>query len=689
MVLYFTEKDYKMEFDKFNLDLQKNVEKITKNINTLYVVDIDKDVLWNTYLDSFPPGTNELFRARREFDCGCCRTFIKNFGAVVCIQNGKMISVWDFKTSDDKYQVVINALSALVKSCKIQNVFVSRESSFGTLKSYDSSNNIIITWDHFFSKIDNRFVFSGKKDTIGTALGQHRDTRNVFERSITEISEDSVNTVLDLISQNSLYKGNEWESNLKAFLKLHKEYSSLKSAQEKDIFCWLESVKAGPVIGRIKNHSIGVLLQDITAGTDLDEAVRKYEAIVAPVNYKRPKAIFTKKMIDNAEKLLQEEGLIESLPRRFAVLSDITINNILYANRDAVSKMSKSVFDDLKKEVSAKPKKLDKIEEISIQKFVQDILPGASSVEVLLENKHCGNLVSLIAPVNKDSKSLFKWNNGFSWAYNGNISDSMKERVKSAGGKVDGAFRFSIQWNDNGDNQNDLDAHCKEPGGNLIYYGSKWNPRTQGSLDVDIINPGKNVAVENITWPFLSKMEDGVYDFMVHNFSHRGGSSGFSAEIEFENQVLSFSYNQPMRQSEKVQVASVKYSKKDGFEVIKSLPSSSLSRDVWGLKTNEFHPVSVCMFSPNYWDEQDGIGNKHYFFMLNSCVNNSTPNGFFNEYLKEDMMGHKRVFEALGSKMKVQDSPEQLSGLGFSDTKRNSVTVKVTGSFTRTLVLNF
>lgn len=95
------------------------------------------------------------------------------------------------------------------------------------------------------------------------------------------------------------------------------------------------------------------------------------------------------------------------------------------------------------------------------------------------------------------------------------------------------------------------------------------------------------------------------------------------------------------------------------------------------------------MFSPNYWDNQNGIGNRHYFFMLKNCKNLDQPNGFFNEFLKEELMVNKRVFEVLGESFKVEQSDNQLSGIGFSSTKRNSLICKCTGSFNRTIKILF
>ncbi len=166
------------------------------------------------------------------------------------------------------------------------------------------------------------------------------------------------------------------------------------------------------------------------------------------------------------------------------------------------------------KELAVDVKKFSRVEEIGAENFVKNVLPTAREMELFVENRHHANLVSLIAPVNTDAPSMFKWKNGFSWAYSGNIADSdIKQNVKSAGGAVDGVLRFSIQWNDMGDwDRNDLDAHCKEPGGEEIMFNHKVSLNTGGELDVDIINPAQNrPAVENITWAGKGRMEKGKY----------------------------------------------------------------------------------------------------------------------------------------------------------------------------------
>ena len=657
----------------------------------LFEVELDKDELWNLYLDSFPEGTNPIFRERRYYDCSCCRQFIKNIGPTVFIDKDlNLHTIFEFDTHDPITQPVMNALDTYVKSKTITDIYLNETSKVGTDKSHEHCDDgKIFTWDHFFLELPDRCVLN--RYQIPTMKGRLRDRRNVFKRSLDEISMDALDTVLELIDSNTLYKGDEWKSVLRKFREYKTFYESL-SAEKRERYAWRESMLINDAFGKIRNHSIGVLLVDISEGMELDAAVRRYEQIVAPTNYKRPKAIYTKKMLEDAKKTITELGYMESLARRFATLDDITVNNILFSNRDAAKRIAGDIFDEMMSEAAIDPKRFSRVEEVAAEKFVNDILPGAKSLEVLLENSLAKNFMSLIAPVNKDAKSMFKWGNAFSWAYAGNITDSdIRANVKDAGGNVEGDLRFSIQWNDTGTySGNDLDSHCFGPKNTHIWYGHKNDYVTGGFLDVDIIHPDRSkAAVENIAWADRKRMVPGEYRFYVHQFNNRGGKDGFRAEIEFDGQIYQYNYEKELRQGEKIPVATVTLDHNGKFTIVEHLKSSTSSREVWGLKTNTFVPVTVAMYSPNYWDEQQGIGHRHYFFMLKDCANPEQPNGFYNEFLDNKLDRHKRVFEALGSKLAVASADDQLSGLGFSSTKRNELVVKVKGATERIFKVKF
>lgn len=675
-----------MTFKELREKLIAHFNCMIENSDQLFVVDYDKDKLWDLYLSSFPKEKNPLFRERTEHDCSCCRHFIKTIGGVVVINNGEVVSVWDFDVDgDDTYEPSIRAMRDYVHSCPIADAFYTKEHQVGTKCNRELTLGKVFEYDHFYLSIPDKYI----AHDVSAAKAQIRDTRNVFKRSLDELSAESINIVLELIAQGSLYRGEEHKYALEKFAGFKAVYDTL-SDDLKELYAWECAADAGVSVGRIRNHSIGTLLVNISEGMELDAAVRRYKAIVAPTNYKRPKEEFNPHMLEEAKAAIAELGFMDSLRRRYATLDDITVNNILFSNRDAQRRIAgDDVFAQMAADVAIDPKKFNKVEEISIDSFIEKVLPTAKEIELLLENRLSANMVSLIAPEIKDSKTMFKWHNNFCWAYTGNIADSMKERVKEHGGSVTGDLRFSIQWNEDGVDNVDLDAHCITPYHNHIYYRSKRDSVTGGCLDVDIRCPGKNIAVENITWDSRNKMSDGVYVLFVHQFAGNL-KKGFRAEVEFDGKIFSYDYPEYVKCDEKVMVAEVKLYRGE-FSIKSLLPETNriLSHDVWSLSTNQFVPVTTIMYSPNFWDEQDGIGNKHYFFMLKDCVNPEQPNGFYNEYLSSELDKHKRVMAALGTKLAVASADDQLSGVGFSSTIRNSVVVKVKGSTERVLRIKF
>lgn len=660
-----------MNFDLVKSAVAKQFERMQQH--QLFVVDADKAQMWVLYLNSFKDGTNPIYRVRTDHDCSCCRNFIRDVGNVVAIIDNQMVSIWDVMVPE--YQPVLDAMSRHVKAHSIVDLFFHYNRTVGTDKSFEEVvNGTPKTWNHFFVNVHSRFVM--KKKDIPTKLNEARSARDVFVRSLTEITDDAVETVLDLISQNSLYRGEEHKALLTEFKKSKTQYSQVQHTG-KVLVGW----SGTGAVARIRNTVIGTLLQDLSEGKEIDIAVRAYESKVAPMNYKRPTALITKAMIEKAKETLAELGLTSALERRYATLKDITINNVLFANRNTKKEITGTIFDTLTPTSSTKAANFDKVETVSIDKFVTDILPRVDSIEILMEGKFTGNLVSLIAPADATALPLFKWPNKFSWTYNGDVADSIKERVKKAGGNINADLCCRLAWY----NYDDLDLHLKTPQGE-IYFGRK--NLGGGRLDVDMNAGGatSREAVENIFYQDRKTMVEGEYELFVQQYRQRETIDvGFEVEIDYLGNIQSFVYDKAVVGD--VTVAKFTYTKADGIKITKSLPSSQVSKTVWGLQTQTFQPVSALLLSPNYWDD-NGVGNKHYFFMLEGCTNDGTARGFYNEFLKSELDKHRKVLEVIGSKMKA-GGPDQLSGLGFSSTQKNTLVCRVKGSFSRTLKVQF
>ena len=681
-----------MDFSKIKTAVAKQFSAIQGH--KLFRTQVDKDELWDNYLGSFPDGTNQIYRERTKHDCNYCKQFIRAVGNVVAIIDGKLVSIWDIEVDDQNYQVVANSMAALVKSKPIENVFFHTERTAGIDKNYEDGPDGVILWNHFFVNIPPACV---NTSSIGTALGEARSTFDVFNRGLKELTADAFEAVIDLISQNSLHRGAEFKAAVEGFYALKQQYDKIKTAKAKELFAWQHSVADHIGVTRIRNTAIGTLLIDLSEGVELDKAVDSFESKVSGNTYKRPNAVYTEKMKLAAAKEVEAMGLTSALSRRRAVMSDISVNNVLFADRDVKPKMAgESPFDMIDISTSTKTsKKLDKVEEVSIDKFVSDILPSATGLEIYLENNHIKSLVSLVAPVDPTAGKLFKWDNNFSWAYNGGVADSfIKERVKAAGGNVDAEVCFRLAWY----NHDDLDLHMIEPDGREIYYGQYRKGRRNdfspngGQLDVDMNAGGgtTRTPVENIYYSDTSKMKSGRYKLYVNQYNQREKVDfGFEVEVQIRGEVTRYSYNKPVISKGIVIVIEFDYDAKTGeFKIVNSLKGDTVSKEVWGLKTNEFHKVSMMMLSPNHWDGQ-GVGSKHFFFMLNGCQNEETARGFFNEFLCSDLNQHRKVFEALGSKMLTTPAPDELSGVGFSSTQRASVLCRVTGSFSRTIKILF
>ncbi len=681
-----------MSFETFAKRVNEQAKRLVESDGTLLKVDISKEDIREAYLMSFPEGTNNIYIERTEHDCSTCNNFIGNVGNMVLLHSdGTLETVWDIDINglESKYVVVSSEMATLIKRTPLLTEFIVSEGRYGQdqtvqTREDEDGGTTIISWNHFDLTVPRKYI----SDSVGEVIGSFNSTRMVFERALNEISLSSIETVLDLINEKQLYRGDSVKSVVEDFKKNKLAYDSTTKKSEYT-FSMCTKVR-NP---NIRNSSIGQLLTNISNGDDLTVAVNKYESMVAGPNYKRPTAVVTEAMAKKMLEFIEDEGLEPSIYRRHATIRDVNINDVIFADKTSSRVMKGSLSDVV---LSGIGKSLDaSTTDINIDDFIDKVIPTAKKIEVLLENKHIDNFVSITAPVNAGSKNLFQWDNNFAWSYNGNMTDTnITKRVKQAGGNVDGFCRASLSW----ENKDDLDISVELPDDAKIYYGNEYDYRTGGRLDVDMnVNSYDAVrgAVENIVWKDKEKLHSGTYKVYVHNYQKRETDNyGFQIELKMNEVVQQFSYNRTVKDGEFVFVCSFDYNRQNDEFILSSVgngvSSSSSSSDVWGLSTNEWVNVSTMMLSPNYWGENVS-GNRHYMFMLEDCKNPEKTRGFYNEYLRFDTKEHRKAFEYLGGKMMCEYDEEQLSGIGFSSTIRKDLTCKVTDvdGRIRTLKLKF
>jgi hypothetical protein len=645
----------------------------------LYVVgtrdgngNLNNRQLEQVYLGAFPEGTDPIYLKNTQHDCNCCKNFIRNIGHVVAIKDGKIQTVWDLEGLEYPYDVVAKAMHQYVIHEPIAQVFRADQPMYGAqFTNQTTPDGERIRWNHFHGKVQARH-FSPKP---GPLIGETNGNYQVMNRGLSEIIMEHLRTVKKLIEDENLYRGEEHLHAVNGFIELKKQYEAYQGPKE--LFSW-ENIDAK--YGYFRNSSIGKLLVYLCEGNTLEEAVGKFEAMVAGPNYKRPKALVTQAMIDEAMKTIDELNLAPALERRHATIADVNVNDVLWVNNSSAALMVGGTTKALGAMLSAEVNnKVDpsKAREISISDFMANIAPGASAIELMMANRLIPNLVSITAPVHSEVNKLFKWGNDFCWSYNGNITDAIREKVKAAGGNVNNALmRVSLAWY----NFDDLDLHVYEPDGHHIYYGNKGSTsRNGGMLDVDM-NLGKGTTrtpVENVSW---TKMSDGKYKVQVNNWAQRETDGiGFTLQVAQGGTTQEYRYDRVVGN-----VNCLEITVKGGLIVeVKPIDKNikggaGFTQEAWGLKTEEFVPVKTIMLSPNYWGEEDGVGNKHHFFILEGCLNDEPVRGIYNEFLDSRLDKHRKVFELLGSKTKCDPAPEQLSGLGFSSTGKGNVIARVT-----------
>lgn len=745
-----------MNFKELNSLIKKQFN-LMSSTGRLFISSVSGEKLWDLYIDYFNPGDDSVFRDPNSTSHTCFndKNFIVRYGNVVSLDDDcNIITMFDIDVEDSIYESSSKAMSSALKEATIKSVFyihyndlmeypyektkktqglyqLGCQKTDKVYSEHEASKfgvvnpNQIYTFHHFYVYLPRKYVLfnysateikadeslkSNNAISLATFYSDVNTSHEIFVKGLS-IPLETLDVIRQLFVQGSLLKAEVFQYKVEGFIKLIQEYNEVTSNK----LNWTWKRFQDIPYARFANELIGTTCIELAEGKNINDVCGTFNFRADSVNFMKAKAPITQSQIDGANKRIVELGYEESFDRRFAVHNDIDPNMIFHTSAGTTKVKSGSLFSKVKPTASPmsrhKRAEFDKIDEISIEVFMKDILPTAKSLHVLLEPSFEHNLVTMTTANDPDCKSLFKWSNPFSWSYNGNLAakSNLTQQVVNKGGRIDGVFRFSHSWNELEPNDSLMDLHVflpthaypktSNPGGSNYHdeYGNKervgWNNRnhaaTGGSQDVDYteVAPAGYVPVENVTFHSLAKLPDGDYKCKIHNWNRRSTSGRGRAEVAFNGQVYQYIYPST-KQKEWVDIATVTLKKGVWIDIVHHIEPSVDDSNLWGLDTGKFHKVNLMCLSPNYWGD-NAIGHKQYLFMLDGCHSNTPMRSFHIENLNAELLQDRKVLEVLGMTNMLEPTEKQLAGLGFTNDSKETVVVKVEGSFSRAVRIKF
>lgn len=173
-------------------DFKKDVESAFNAMiaDNLFVVNVDKDLLWMSYLLSFEDET-----IRQDHNCNACKSFIRHYGKVVAIdpQTYKVKTFWD-DVHTPGYEKTASDLAKLVKEAGIGDIFIQDVNEF-----HGCDHNVQLlpdgttrTWTHLYVTIPNKFKFNKRVHHFDSAAGYRGDviTDKLKDKAAREAAKD-------------------------------------------------------------------------------------------------------------------------------------------------------------------------------------------------------------------------------------------------------------------------------------------------------------------------------------------------------------------------------------------------------------------------------------------------------------------------------------------------------------------
>ncbi|CAM0022817.1 hypothetical protein VPHD148_0084 [Vibrio phage D148] len=394
------------DFDAFLAQLHDNIP-----LNApLFLVNPIHD-MWDEYLATFP------CRDRQEYNCNCCKHFIRNYGNLVYIDTitGQVKSaIWDSSKDYGYFNQTVRTMENLVNGRNIDRQFFTKDKVLGRPTEGG--------WSHLYINAPASTITEDKLFSASEVMAQSKENFRMLNRALDNHSVKSVNKALVMLRSDQLIRPEKVIAQAEWFADLQERVNKNKKVRTSIVWAAVSAAPKG--FCNINSSAFGSLVEDIPRMSE-GAAVQRFNKKMDPLLYRRPQSAPGAQNIKRGEEIFKKMGLERSRHRRYARLNDLQLEWTPRPQK-AVQSAGTGIFANVQAKGSA-PESIQRnnasITTMTFAKFEKKILPHAESIKVQAPSN--GSYASLCAPVYDDAPNILQWSNPISWyVYGGGSSAS-------------------------------------------------------------------------------------------------------------------------------------------------------------------------------------------------------------------------------------------------------------------------
>jgi hypothetical protein len=386
-------------------DSTRNYDGLVSDLQTRFLATLgsgrlfttDASDLYETYLSSLP------LEWRKYHTCHCCHRFIESYGHLVTIDD-KGISrpaVWHEDAASDFYRPAVAALARLVRKAKVNGVFLSKLTTYGT--------PVTGLWTHFALTPPTESIHRSALLSAGQAMAEKREDYANVQRALSDFSSAHLDTAVRLLESESLYRTEKVLGPAKWLRDLQIARHAAHGPASSNLV-WRAVATAPAGFCHPRSSMIGTLLEDLASGLDFANVARKFATKMNPLQYQRPTVAPSAGNIAQAEKMVETLGIARSLERRFARLDEVETLWTPPVKSPASPASSGGVFAHLAPRGHASTGRPLQTPPITMtwDKFARTVLGTASDIEFRVPSGPA-NYASLVTGVHADAPPIIQW----------------------------------------------------------------------------------------------------------------------------------------------------------------------------------------------------------------------------------------------------------------------------------------